>query len=81
MPRKPRSEYPEALSPITCLDHAARGPRLRRAALLLLLLAGASASSRAQTNQPFDGRPWNISTGNLSVGYIQASPIGAFPRP
>src|SRR5262245_1804856 len=33
------------------------------------------------TNDGFDGRPWNISSGNLSVGFIQASPIGAFPRP
>jgi hypothetical protein len=37
--------------------------------------------ARAQTNQAFDGRAWNISSGNLSVSYIQASPIGAFPRP
>src|SRR5438128_1820600 len=28
----------------------------------------------------FDGRPWNVSSGNLSVSFIQASPIGAFPR-
>jgi len=34
----------------------------------------------AQTNEPFDGRAWNLSTGNLSVGFIQASPIGAQPR-
>jgi hypothetical protein len=34
----------------------------------------------AQTNSSFDGRPWNISSGNLSVTYIQRSPIGAFPR-
>lgn len=34
----------------------------------------------AQTNGSFNGRPWNVSTGNLSVGYIQASPIGAFPK-
>ena len=27
------------------------------------------------------GRPWNFSTGNLSVAFIQASPIGAFPKP
>ena len=40
-----------------------------------------SLPSQAQTNAPFDGRPWNISSGNLSVSYIQASPIGAFPRP
>ena len=30
--------------------------------------------------QPFDGRPWHVSTGNLSVTFIQGSPIGAFPR-
>src|SRR3954470_16663895 len=30
---------------------------------------------------PFDGSPWHVSTGNLSVGFIQASPVGAFPRP
>jgi hypothetical protein len=30
---------------------------------------------------PFDGRPWNVSTGNLSVGFIRTSPIGADPRP
>ena len=35
----------------------------------------------AQTNAPFDGRPWNVSTGNLSVIYIQSCPMGAFPRP
>src|SRR5437879_11959728 len=38
-------------------------------------------SIRAQTNAPFDGSPWHIGTGNLSVSYIQASPMGAFPRP
>jgi hypothetical protein len=35
-------------------------------------------SSAQQT--PFDGSPWNISTGNLSVTYIQHSPIGAYPQ-
>jgi hypothetical protein len=39
------------------------------------------ASSLAQTNQTFDGSPWHISSGNLSVSFIQASPVGAFPRP
>jgi len=48
---------------------------------LLLCLAAFSISASAQTNAPFDGRPWNISSGNLSVSFIQASPIGAFPRP
>ncbi|HZV33038.1 MAG TPA: family 14 glycosylhydrolase [Verrucomicrobiae bacterium] len=37
--------------------------------------------SHGQVNAAFDGRPWNISTGNLSVSFIQASPIGAFPKP
>src|SRR5881398_924075 len=32
----------------------------------------------AETN--FDGTPWNVSSGNLSVSYIQGSPIGAFPK-
>jgi hypothetical protein len=48
---------------------------------LLLYWAGPLTSTPAQTNQSFDGRPWNISTGNLSVGFIRASPIGAFPQP
>ena len=34
----------------------------------------------AQAAQAFDGSPWNLSTGNLSVSYIQASPIGSHPR-
>src|SRR5205809_614019 len=46
--------------------------------LLILLLA---AGAMAQSTQPFDGSKWNVSTGNLSVTYIQASPIGAHPRP
>src|SRR5438874_859166 len=40
-----------------------------------------ATSLRAQTTQPFDGTTWNLSTGNLSVGFIQASPIGSHPRP
>jgi hypothetical protein len=39
-----------------------------------------ASATRAQTTQPLDGTPWNLSTGNLSVTYIQSSPIGAFPR-
>jgi hypothetical protein len=31
-------------------------------------------------NTNFDGRPWNISTGNLSVTFIQRSPMGAVPQ-
>src|SRR5947209_8462536 len=41
---------------------------------------GLNTSALAQA-PPFDGRPWNLSTGNLSVGFVQASPIGSFPRP
>src|SRR5438093_1107833 len=41
--------------------------------ILLLLIAATRA-------QDFDGTPWNISTGNLSVTFIQHSPIGAFPQ-
>ncbi len=42
---------------------------------------GVVAQTTRQADMPFDGSKWNISTGNLSVSYIQASPIGAFPRP
>lgn len=45
------------------------------AGLTLLLIFGGSSVTNA-----FDGAPWHVSTGNLSVGYIQASPIGAYPR-
>lgn len=31
------------------------------------------------TAHAFDGRKWNVSTGNLSVGFISNSPIGAHP--
>jgi hypothetical protein len=51
---------------------------VRIASLGLLLCSLVTAA--AQTNAPFDGRPWNISTGNLSVIYIQSCPMGAFPR-
>ena len=49
--------------------------------LLALAFVTAAICAPAQTNAPFDGRPWNVSSGNLSVSFIQASPIGAFPRP
>src|SRR5688572_32374911 len=29
--------------------------------------------------QPFDGRRWNIASGNASTYYIRASPVGAEP--
>ncbi|HWX19132.1 MAG TPA: family 14 glycosylhydrolase [Candidatus Binatia bacterium] len=54
--------------------------RLRPWPAFLLVISSALAPAFAQTNQPFDGRPWNISSGNLSAGFIQASPIGALPR-
>ncbi len=47
---------------------------------LLSFLLFVCYSSRSETNGAFDGKRWNLSTGNLSVSYIQASPIGAFPR-
>jgi hypothetical protein len=81
MPRELSSEYFEASGLFNRAD--ASMPRLQpgRAGILLLLLAGAFAPACAQTNQSFDGRPWNVSSGNLSVSFIQASPIGASPRP
>lgn len=51
----------------------------RIGSLVAVSLTGAALSAAAQTNG-FDGRPWHVSTGNLSVSYIQASPVGAFPR-
>jgi hypothetical protein len=46
-------------------------------ALAACLTLGAAAPEKP----PFDGRPWNISTGNLSVYFSQCSPVGAYPRP
>lgn len=54
--------------------------QIARALLTLLIFFSATAFTVAQTNQPFDGRPWNISSGNFSVSFIQRSPIGAFPE-
>lgn len=47
---------------------------------LMFLFQFSIASALAQTDQPFDGKAWNISSGNLSVSFIQHSPIGAFPE-
>lgn len=47
----------------------------------ILLLILAVTAFITQSALSFDGRPWNVSTGNLSVNFIQASPIGALPRP
>ena len=60
---------------------SAASHRARSLALVALALGSAAGPVIAQTNAAFDGRPWNIASGNLSVSYIQASPIGAFPRP
>ena len=50
--------------------------------LVTIVLAVLSAVAAVRGEEaPFDGRPWNVSTGNLSVTFIQASPIGAYPRP
>jgi hypothetical protein len=38
------------------------------------------ANAQGQGAHAFDGRPWHVSTGNLSVTFIRGSPIGAFPR-
>jgi hypothetical protein len=81
MPCKLRSKYLEASSPFSLFDALMPRLQLRRAGILLLWLAGAVAPVYTQINQSFDGRPWNVSSGNLSVSFIQASPIGAFPRP
>ena len=53
---------------------------LRAAQLALLASFAPTGLGDTAAQEPFDGRPWNISTGNLSVQSIQASPIGAFPR-
>jgi hypothetical protein len=63
--------------------HHDRGRRTitRRLTLIAALVTlGLNTAIRAQA-PAFDGRPWNLSTGNLSVSFIQASPIGAAPRP
>src|SRR6476620_4138350 len=49
---------------------------------ILAALVASSCNTAAVAQAPaFDGRPWNLSTGNLSVGFIQGSPVGAFPKP
>ena len=81
MPYKQRLKHLEASGPFCLFGASMPCLQLSRAGILLLWLASLVASTFAQTNQSFDGRPWNVSSGNLSVGFIQASPIGAFPRP
>src|SRR5688572_3818885 len=45
------------------------------------LIIAAACSLAAAADKPFDGRPWNVSTGNLSVAFIRQSPIGAGATP
>ena len=58
-----------------------RSIQSRPTLLLVACLAFVSNTAAIAQAPPFDGRPWNLSTGNLSVGFIQGSPIGAFPKP
>jgi hypothetical protein len=54
----------------------------RFAFALLCVGAALNALTTFALSEPtFDGARWNVSTGNLSVSFIQASPIGAFPKP
>ncbi len=46
--------------------------------ILMLCLLGILLISRK--GYCFDGKKWHVSTGNLSVSFIQASPIGAYPK-
>jgi len=43
-------------------------------------VCAACALVAAGSADGFDGAKWNISTGNLSVQFIQGSPVGAHPR-
>lgn len=59
-----------------------RRPKRLGPFLAVVTLLSFSSNIIAIAEAPsFDGRPWNLSTGNLSVGFIQGSPIGAFPKP
>lgn len=46
-----------------------------------IVMSIAAVAAIASSSAAFDGREWNVSTGNLSVSFIQASPIGAYPKP
>jgi beta-galactosidase GanA len=54
-------------------------PRGAVLAKMMVLLASCIMLA-VQVSSAFDGRKWNVSTGNLSVQFIQGSPVGAFPR-
>ncbi|MEO7987744.1 MAG: hypothetical protein ABI766_14530 [Gemmatimonadales bacterium] len=53
---------------------------LRSLSTMAVSMMSVIASPFAQTNSVFDGRPWNVGSGNLAVSFIQHSPIGAFPQ-
>ncbi len=55
--------------------------RISAICVLAVLIAFGSNSVAVAQPPPFDGRPWNLSTGNLSVAFVQGSPVGAFPKP
>src|SRR5207253_5194178 len=48
--------------------------------VFLVVFLAACGFALAESTRPFDGTPWNLSTGNLSVSFIQSSPIGSHPR-
>jgi hypothetical protein len=48
---------------------------LSRLSLVLVTLAGICGSVFSQTNAPFDGRAWNISSGNLEPTIQAAYPL------
>jgi hypothetical protein len=47
--------------------------------LVTVALACVALIATAEESKPFDGRPWNVSSGNASTFFIRASPIGAGP--
>src|SRR5580704_17328288 len=52
-----------------------------RTLCLVLAVCGLAAGPTVTVSDHFEGRPWNISTGNLDVAYIMHSPIGSHPEP
>ena len=46
-----------------------------------VMMTIAAVAVIATSSAAFDGRKWNVSTGNISVNFIQASPIGHLAKP